>query len=86
MLGTMLSACLQRLPWTLACLLFATAATATITPSNKTDNPYYTSSTVPLSHVKSDGQDQIAKLGPLTRAAAERTVGSTTRVLPCYSG
>jgi hypothetical protein len=82
----MLSACLQRLPWTLACLLFATAATATITPSNKTDNPYYISGTVPLSHVKSDGQDQIAKLGPLTRAAAERTVGSTTRVLSCYSG
>ena len=78
---TMLSACLQCLPWQLACLLFATVATATITPSNKTDTPYYISGTNALSH----GQDKIADLGPLTRAGAQRTVSHTTRVFPCYA-
>ncbi|KAF1947986.1 hypothetical protein EJ02DRAFT_461500 [Clathrospora elynae] len=65
----MLLAGLQRLPWQLICLLFASVATATITPSNTSTigpEPQF-QGTLPL---KSADGAQISQLIPLTRQAA----------------
>ena len=80
----MLFAQLPRLPWQLTCLLFASVATATITPSNSsTGGGGRFQGTLPLKH---DGEaQQIAELVPLTREAAQRTVGSTSEVIHRYS-
>jgi hypothetical protein len=70
----MLHSHLQRLPWQLTCLLFATVATALITSSNTVDNTWF-AGTLPLKRVETDRQAQIAELVPLTRGAASKTVG-----------
>jgi hypothetical protein len=69
----MLLSHLQRLPWPLACLLFATVAAATITPSNTSTAGGRFQGTLPLKHADQD-QAQLAELVPLTREAAQRTV------------
>ncbi|KAF2828812.1 hypothetical protein CC86DRAFT_368942 [Ophiobolus disseminans] len=71
----MLLSCVQRLPWPLTCLLFAAVATAatTITPSNATDDRWFTG-TLSLRHVETDSQAHIAELVPLTRQAARQTI------------
>ena len=83
----MLSSCLQRLPWQLTCLLFATVATAatTFTPSNATADDSWFQGTLALKHVETDSQAQIAQLVPLTRQATRQTVGSPADVICCYS-
>ncbi|KAH7078038.1 hypothetical protein BKA63DRAFT_277513 [Paraphoma chrysanthemicola] len=63
----------QRLPWSLACLLLATVATAAITPSNSSTAGGRFQGTLPLQHADAS-QGQIAELVPLTREAAQRTV------------
>ncbi|CAO2647711.1 Nn.00g086330.m01.CDS01 [Neocucurbitaria sp. VM-36] len=64
---------LQRLPWPLACLLFASVATATITSSNTSTAGGRFQGTLPLKHAEGD-ESQIAELVPLTREAAQRTI------------
>ena len=67
---------LQRLPGALApaLALLATAASASITPSNtSTVNSRYFQGTLPLQHALGDGQ-QIAELVPLTRQGAQRSI------------
>lgn len=68
---------LQRLPWQLTCLLFASVATATITASNTSTAGGRFQGTLPLKHAEGD-QAQIAELVPLTREAAQRSVRPTT--------
>lgn len=83
----MLLSCIERLPWQLTCLLFATVATAaTISPSNDTTDTRMFQGTLSLRHVETDRQEQIAELMPLTRRAASQTVGAPADVIPCYSG
>lgn len=65
----------QRLPWQLTCLLFASVAAAVITPSNSSTAGGRFQGTLPLKH-QGDGA-QIAQLVPLTRVAAQRTVRPT---------
>ncbi|KAH7380599.1 hypothetical protein BKA66DRAFT_391530, partial [Pyrenochaeta sp. MPI-SDFR-AT-0127] len=54
-------------------LLFASAATATITSSNTSTAGGRFQGTLPLKHAEGD-RAQIAQLVPLTRAAAQRTI------------
>lgn len=66
----MLFARLHHLPWQLTCLLFATVATATITPSNtSTVRPDVIEDTLPLAHAEDDG-GKIADVIALTEEAA----------------
>jgi len=67
---------LARLHRQLTCLLFATAAAATISPTNSsTARPDLGDVTLPLSHAEADG-GKIADLVPLTQQAT-RSVGFT---------
>jgi hypothetical protein len=83
--ATMLLSHVQRLPWPLTCLLLATVATASISPSNSSTAGARFQGTLPLRRADAD-QAQIAELVPLTREAAQRTVGHTADVMPCHSG
>jgi hypothetical protein len=64
---------LHRLPWQLACLLFATVASATINPSNSSTALGQFQGTLPLQESVGT-MAQIADLVPITRAAASQTV------------
>ena len=72
----MLLARLQRLPWQLICLWFASVATAAISPSNTTTaRPGFIDGTSDMDHAEGDG-GKIADLIPLTEQAAS-AVGLT---------
>jgi hypothetical protein len=76
----MLLPCLQRLPWQLICLLFASVAAATISPSNTTTaRPGFINGTSDMDHAANDG-GKIADLIPLTKQAA-----SAVRLTLSYS-
>lgn len=65
----MLPARLHPLSWQLTCLLFATSATATISPSNtSTARPGWGGGTLPLARAESNGR-KIANVIPLTQEA-----------------
>jgi hypothetical protein len=74
---------LQRLPWQLTCLLFATVVTATITPSNSS-TAGQGQGMVPLKHADGN-QAHIADLVALTTAATQKTVCLPADVTCCYS-
>lgn len=69
----MLLSQLQRLPWQLMCLLFATVATATISPSNSSTAIGQFQGTLPLQEGVGS-MANVADLVPITKAAATQTV------------
>jgi hypothetical protein len=69
---TMLPSRLQRTPWQLACLLFATTATASVAPSNSSTAGDF-QGTLPLQHADGN-QAQMAEVVPLTQRAKQYTV------------
>lgn len=67
---------LHRLSWQLTCLLFATSATATISPSNtSTARPGWGDGTLPLARAESNGR-KIANVIPLTQEAVNSAKGN----------
>jgi hypothetical protein len=72
--------CLQCLPSQLVCLLFATAATATITQSNSSTAFGGFQGTLALRRDIA-GQTQIAELVPLTLEATKITVRPTPMLM-----
>ncbi|CAN9112645.1 unnamed protein product [Alternaria alternata] len=65
-----------RLPWQLACVLFATVSAATISSTNtSTARPNLYDGTLPLADAQGDG-NTIAELIPLTQEAAKSVKGN----------
>ena len=72
-----------RLPWQLACVLFATVSAATISSTNtSTARPNLYDGTLPLADAQGDG-NTIAELIPLTQEAA-KSVRQTLRVAQLF--
>ncbi|KAF2852383.1 hypothetical protein T440DRAFT_553774 [Plenodomus tracheiphilus IPT5] len=63
----------RMIQWQWACLLFAAAGSASISPSNTSTANNRFSGTLPLQHAEGDST-QIAQLIPLTREASTRTI------------
>ncbi|KAF1921014.1 hypothetical protein BDU57DRAFT_488312 [Ampelomyces quisqualis] len=74
----MLLSRLQRLPWQLTCLLFATVATASISPSNASTAIAQFHGTLPLQEGVGT-LAHVADLVPITNAAATQTIEGNLR-------
>jgi hypothetical protein len=81
----MVSSHAPRLLQQLACVLFATVASATISPSNSSTAGGQFQGTLPLKHADGN-QAKIADLVPLTRQAVQQTVRPVLVLVICHCG